>query len=74
MTEDTESGRPEGEALPASIPAPASLEQRVTAAIDAWYVDHFHAAAVAGRAPLSADDKDALVKSVTAAVAPATKE
>lgn len=81
-----DAAKAEGEALPESNqPAKAgffvraekaalSLEERAVAAIEDWYERHFHACAVAGRAPLSADDKAALVKSVADAVAPATKE
>lgn len=73
MTEETEAGQPEGDVLPDAAPTPLSLEQRLRAALDSWYANHFHAAAIAGRAPISADDKDALTKSVLGVVAP-TKE
>lgn len=42
--------------------------KRVVAAIEAWYAKHYHSAAVAGRAPISVDEKAALVEHVTAAV------
>lgn len=79
MTDETVSGKPEGEALPASrfkraeqvIVADA---ERVLAAIERWYAAHFHAAALAGRAPLSADDKAALIQHVADAVAPAATQ
>lgn len=76
MNEDIESGQPEGEALPESLPPPLpahaanGLHERLLDAIERWYAAHFHAAAVAGRAPITADDKAALVSSVTAVVAP----
>ncbi|KZC23543.1 hypothetical protein RHOFW104T7_13150 [Rhodanobacter thiooxydans] len=88
MIEDTTSGKPEGEALPILTPTPPkggffsraesaaeSIEQRAVAAIEAWYAKHFHAAAVAGTAPITADDKAALIQHVADAVAPtATQE
>ena len=70
MIEDTDTGQPEGEVLPET-----DLATRVTAAIEAWYARHYHAAALAGTAPLSADDKAALIQHVADAVAPpATQE
>jgi hypothetical protein len=49
--------------------------ERVIAAVEAWYAAHFHAAALAGRAPITADDKAALIQHVADAVAPtATQE
>lgn len=86
MKDEDTAAKAEGEALPESTqPAKAgffvraeqtalSIEQRAVAAIEDWYERHFHACAVSGRAPLSADDKAALVKGVADAVAPATKE
>jgi hypothetical protein len=74
MTEETEAGKPEGEALPEAPTVPATIEQRVVAAIDAWHERHVHESTLAGRPAISADDKAALIASVTAAVAPATKE
>jgi hypothetical protein len=87
MNEENEAAQAEDEGLPEasnvaeSEPVLAeveheiqSLEQRVIAAIDTWYEAHFHKAAVEGRTPITSDDKDALLKGVTAAVAPATKE
>ena len=86
MIADEKAAKAEGEALPGSNqPAKAgffvraeqaamSIEQRAVAAIEDWYERHFHACAVSGRAPISADDKAALVKGVAEAVAPATKE
>lgn len=47
---------------------------RAIHAIERWYERHFHAAALSGRNPLSADDKAALIQSVADAVAPAPKE
>lgn len=83
MNEDTEAGAlPEGEALPEHLPPPlpgsavqlgdqANLngQSAVLDAIERWYADHFHACAVAGRAPITADDKAALIASVREAVA-----
>lgn len=47
------------------------LAKRVEDAIERWYAAHYHAATLAGRAPITTDDKAALVSSVTAVVAPA---
>jgi len=81
---ETEAAKAEGEASPAITPTPAkagffsraeSDVERVIAAVEAWYAAHFHAAAVEGRAPITADDKAALIQHVADAVAPtATKE
>ena len=74
MTDDTASALAEGEALPAFLKraeqAIESIEQRAVAAIERWYAAHFHKAAQAGTAPLSADDKAALIQHVADAVAP----
>jgi|GEM_PF-4639724 hypothetical protein len=49
--------------------------ERVIAAVERWYAAHFHAHAVAGTAPITADDKAALIQHVADAVAPtATQE
>lgn len=45
-----------------------SQAERVSDALDAWYADHYRRAAVAGRAPISADDKSELTKAITAAI------
>ncbi|MDE1907136.1 MAG: hypothetical protein KGH75_11880 [Rhodospirillales bacterium] len=84
MIDETEAAKAEGEASPAITPTPAkagffsraeSDVERVIAAIERWYAAHFHAAAVEGRAPITADDKAALIQHVADAVAPtATKE
>lgn len=84
MINETEAAKAEGEASPAITPTPAkagffsraeSDVERVIAAVEAWYAAHFHAAAVEGRAPITADDKAALIQHVADAVAPtATKE
>ena len=47
-------------------PPVAPLESRFIEAIERWYAAHFHRCALAGVAPISADDKSALVASVTA--------
>ena len=84
MIDETEAAKAEGEASPAITPTPAkagffsraeSDVERVIAAIERWYAAHFHSAAVEGRAPITADDKAALIQHVADAVAPtATKE
>lgn len=87
MSADERAAKAEGDMLPENTTKPAgagffaraekavlSIEERISAAVDGWYEGHFHACAVAGRTPISADDKAALVKSVVDAVAPATKE
>jgi hypothetical protein len=43
-------------------------------AIERWYAAHFHAAALAGRAPLSAAEKASLAEHVTAALSTDSKE
>ena len=69
---------PDAEPMPPPLPSPPpggffspveSLDSRVEAAIERWYAEHFHRAAVDGRAPLTADDKAALISSVRSAVA-----
>jgi len=44
--------------------------ERVIAAIEKWYAQHFHKAAVAGRPPIPADDKASLIQHVVDAVNP----
>ncbi|MDE1988896.1 MAG: hypothetical protein KGI82_00370 [Betaproteobacteria bacterium] len=44
--------------------------KRAIAGVEAWYEQHFHAAAVAGRQPIPASDKAALIEHVTGAVNP----
>lgn len=44
------------------------VADRVSDAIEAWYAGHYRRAAVAGRAPISADDKSELIKAITAAI------
>lgn len=81
MNDDTASAQAEGEALPEPS-APSRVERAGAAAahpairaIERWYAAHFHRHAVAGTAPLSADDKAALIQHVADAVAnPAVKE
>lgn len=72
MNEDTASAQAEGEALPASLPPPLpdSATQRAETAVEAWYAAHFHAAAIAGRAPITAEEKASLIAHVTAAITP----
>ena len=79
MNDEIESAQAEGEALPAVTPPPANAGffasvHPVIAAIERWYEAHFHAHAVAGTAPLSANDKAALLQHVTDAVAPPTTQ
>lgn len=80
-TEPQAGAKPEGGALSrverVMRRAEQSAEDAATLAIQAverWYAKHFHAAAVAGRAPISADDKAALIQHVADALAPAPKE
>lgn len=49
------------------IPAKSQAE-RVNDALEAWYADHYRRAAVAGRAPISAEEKSDLTKAITAAI------
>lgn len=42
--------------------------EAVIAAIERWYAAHYHKAALAGRAPIPADDKAELVQAVTSAI------
>lgn len=79
MSTENESAPAEGEALPFSRlkRAEKAIEtdaERVIAAIERWYADHFHRHALAGTAPLSADDKAALIQHVADAVAPPATE
>lgn len=82
MTDKNASGQPEGQALPASrstrlgaIANTATVDaERVLAAVERWYERHFHRCAVAGVAPVSADDKAELLKHLAEAVAPAATE
>lgn len=50
--------------------AVAADAQAVLNAVENWYALHFHKATLAGRQPISADDKAALVQAVTAAINP----
>lgn len=83
--ENTSASPADRSAAPAVQPSPGffakaeavvvSDVERAVAAVERWYAAHFHAAAVAGRAPITADDKAALIQHVADAVAPtATKE
>lgn len=79
MIEENESAKAEGSAVPAKAgffsraeKAIATDAERAAAAVEAWYAQHFHRAAVEGRAPITADDKAALVAAVT--VAASSKE
>lgn len=80
MNDETVAAPAEGEALPVSRfkRAEQAIEtdvERVIAAVERWYAAHFHKAAQSGTAPLSADDKAALIQHVADAVAPpATQE
>lgn len=74
MNDDTAAGQPEGDALPECTVqtvdyADAGLHS-VLAAIERWYASHFHAAALAGRAPITAEDKASLIQHVTEALTP----
>ena len=46
------------------------VAERVNDAIEGWYADHFRRAALAGRAPISADEKADLIKAIIAAIQP----
>ena len=80
MIDENEAAQAEGEALPGSGPQPPyvpsipfeleHLPGRVIAAVEAWYAEHFHRAVVAGAAPISSEDKAALIQHVTDAVSP----
>jgi hypothetical protein len=76
VNKDTASALAEGEALltRAEQAVEAALHPAL-AAIERWYAAHFHRHVRAGTAPLSADDKAALIQHVADAVAnPAVKE
>lgn len=78
MNDETAAGQPEGEALPERFERAAehAIEyadtglHSVLAAIERWYAAHFHAAALAGRAPITAEDKASLIQHVTEALTP----
>lgn len=80
MNDETAAGQPEGEALHAPDERPIATPirriyaeescDRLRAAIDRWYAAHFHAAAVSGRAPITAEDKASLIQHVTEAITP----
>lgn len=57
------------EAPKGAFSSPAKpLPERVNDAIEAWYARHFHAAAIAGRQPITSEEKAALVEGITAAI------
>lgn len=73
MNEDTEAGGPpEGGALPEHLPPPLPSERHADAEalVERWYADHYHAAAIAGRTPITAEEKAALIALVSAALTP----
>lgn len=80
MSTETQPGtKPEGGALARAERIMRRVEQSsedaatlAIHAIERWYAKHFHAAAVAGRAPISSDDKAELVRHVADALT--TKE
>jgi len=76
MTDTTDSGQPEGGALPVDEAplAPAQPISTVQDAIERWYAKHFHDAVIDGRTPITVDEKASLIQSVNTVVAPATKE
>ncbi|MBS0200290.1 MAG: hypothetical protein JSR70_07540 [Proteobacteria bacterium] len=49
---------------------PASLFDRVVAALEAWYDKHFHRSVVEGTPAISADDKESLFEAVKSAAQP----
>jgi hypothetical protein len=60
-----EKEKADGERVESAVSADV---KKVMAAIEAWYAEHFRRAALAGRAPISADDKSELTKAITAAI------
>lgn len=75
MIDEDEAGKPEGEALPETPPPQGGffspeVFKRAEAAVDGWYAQHFHRAALQARQPISADDKAALVRAVAQAFTP----
>lgn len=86
MNDDIKSAQAEGDALPSFSQPPkggffSSAEKtietdvdRVIAAVERWYAAHFHRAALAGTAPITADEKAALIQHVADAVAPTTAQ
>lgn len=60
-----EKEKADGERVESAVSADV---KKVIVAIEAWYAEHFRRAAVAGRAPISADDKSELTKAITAAI------
>jgi hypothetical protein len=74
MIDENVSAQAEGSHVPAKAgffsraeKAVVSDAERVIAAVEAWYAQHFHRASVEGRAPISAEDKAALVAAVAKA-------
>lgn len=74
MNDETIAGQPEGEALPARAEAAIDYADTglhsVLAAIERWYAAHFHATAISGRAPITAEEKASLTAHVTEALTP----
>jgi hypothetical protein len=60
-----EKEKADGERVESAVSADV---KKVMAAIEAWYAGHFRRAALAGRAPISADEKSELIKAITAAI------
>lgn len=78
MNDETASAQADGEVLHVSQVAAAGARAAVAAydqqqaidAIERWYAAHFHAAAVSGRAPITAEEKASLIAHVTEALTP----
>lgn len=81
MNDEQTSAQAEGEALPESAaqhPIDTPLRRVFAAeaidlalgALERWYAAHFHAAALAGRAPITAEEKASLIQHVTEALTP----
>jgi hypothetical protein len=79
MNDETVSAQAVGEALPVSGVRPVSpyaaalasdFEASAVAAIERWYAAHFHAAAISGRTPITAEEKASLIAYVTEALTP----
>lgn len=79
MIDEKAAAKAEGEALPESISQPVfapvvervvSPVERAFAAIEDWYAEHFHAAAVDGRPPITAEEKASLQAHVSDALTP----
>lgn len=76
MIDEDDSAQADAQAAPAPEPPQGGFfsridAERVLAAVENWYALHFHKAALAGRQPISADDKALLIQHVATALTPA---